>query len=135
MNNINILGVNNSYLPLSNAFSIDIINKKFTFNKNILSITNINISISSDCIDTFSVLDNRYATVALDIHIRFDYICSENSINYEIVTINKLINICIGNHKFNKKITTHANMLDAGIVDIDGCVVQFYIIPICSLGI
>lgn len=133
MDTVNILGVNSSATPLSDAFSIDIISKEFTLSQEFLYVTNVSFSIYSDYIDTFSVLDEKFITTMININIRIDYVSIDNSINYEIIEENKLIDICIGRNRMTKNLPSHVQILDANIAEMDNSIIRLYILYICSL--
>lgn len=135
MDAINIIGTDSLYIPLSDAFSVDIINQEITFGNDILYVTNINCCISSEYVDIFNIIDEKFVTVILNISIKFDYISKENSINYQIIEVNKLINICIGDNKINKNSAIHSQILDANIICIEGSTMQFCIVTACSIDI
>lgn len=129
----NLIGIDPSFTPLSNAFNIDIINEKSMFKKDILSVVKVTVSIFSEFVNSFTVLDKNYSCVYINIDARFDYICNENSLNYESISLCKLINICTDNLKYDKRCNLHCAILDSAILSIDNNEVDFYVAYGCCL--
>ena len=133
MESINILGISNEYNLLSRAFYIDIIDDEIILNKEINQITKI--AVKSGCIfhDDFKVNDKNYVACHLSIKIRVDYICTENILNYQIVDLDKLINIATDKNLVNKNINIDSEILDFGVNEIKKNKINFYVLTSNSL--
>lgn len=135
MINIPVLGVNKNSIPLSDAFSVDIINDSIYVSKNIYSISKISLSITSEYVDTFSVLSKYYVNILVYINIKIDYLCISHSVNYHIFKINKIIPICTGDFKCSKNIPIDCKIIDVNITNFTDNNISIYLLLLLSAKI
>lgn len=135
MNNISILGISESSLPLSEAFSVANLNKVISLDKLISSIVKISLSIDCNYIDEFNSLSKNFINILISINIRIDYLCSENKLNTHLVNLQESINICTGQNKYNKNSGLYSQIFDADVVNIEQNLINIYILYMCSLDL
>jgi hypothetical protein len=133
MLNIPTFNVNSSFKPLSDSFSVDIINDSFVLNNDILRVNKLSFSLNSSYLDSFSVLDKNYLNILININVRIDYICNLNKVNCNIFSVDKIINICSGDDLHNKNVIIDSKILDADISSINSNVINMYILLLSSL--
>lgn len=91
------------------------------------------MSIQSEFLNSYVSLDKNYNCIYISINIKFDYVCNDNSINYELISLHKLINICSKDLKYDRRCSIYSSAIDANVLNIQNNEVDFYIIFGCCL--
>lgn len=133
MEDIYILGLSNGYTPPSSSFGIETYNFSLQVEKNIESITKISCCLNGRIEEIFKSLNKYYVALHLSIDIRMDYICTENTMNFHIFNLNKLIYINLGEHINKKDFNIDTEILDLGIINIKENEVDIYSLVLACL--
>ncbi|MEG1423840.1 MAG: hypothetical protein RRY11_06085 [Terrisporobacter sp.] len=133
MEDIYVLGISHDYIPSSSSFSVFTNNLKLEVDKNIESITKISCSSNGYIEEIFKSLDELYGTVHVKINIRFDYVCSENNMNFHVFEIDKYVYINLGKRLSKKDFNIEVEILDLDILFIEKKTINLYTLIIACL--
>lgn len=135
MFSFSVIGINKDATPLSEAFSLDLINHIIYVEKNINNINKVVFSTSYKYLESFNILNNYYTNILITIDIRVDYLCDLKNINYSIDKIEKIICICSGDKRCNKSAPIKLDIIDSNIIDINKNSINIYLLYLVSIDL
>ncbi|MGL4913501.1 MAG: hypothetical protein ACRC3Y_13840 [Romboutsia sp.] len=133
MEDIYSVGISNDYNPPSSSFNIETNNYTLKVQNNIESITKISCSANGTVEECFKCLETNYSLVYLSIDVRIDYMCVDNSMNFQFFNFNKLVYINLGSDINKKDFDIDTEVLDIGVVDIIDNTIEIYILTIACV--
>lgn len=135
MYEVAVVGIEEVNENNSDGFNMDIINLDIKLDKEIKSITKISLSINSEYLDNFVSVDDNYVNLYVTIKSKIEYIATDLSINFKLVSINSISTVDLKKIKPSVNINTYSYVIDFGIININKNTLSIYIMYLCMVDI